>query len=250
MSMQWSRSRTSFSPAISVFALLAFCSTAAEPAPAQETRVVVPSDGWELIGDLVLPETTGRLPVVIMLNKADGDRRVYTDLANYLAEYGIASLRIDLPGHGDSTNLGEFVPYQRSPDPLIWDAERNIDDIVEFVREDDRLDAVRVAIVGASYSGEEMAEAGRLYGYVQAYVALSPGSFSEESIAGIDASRVPWLFVTSRDERHLQEIRARVAAESETVEQIIVPGTEHASRLLDDYPDLSPRIAVWLANRL
>jgi hypothetical protein len=39
--------------------------------------------------------------------------------------------------------------------------------------------------MGASYSGEELAEAGRIIGYVQAYVELSPGSFSDESIDGI-----------------------------------------------------------------
>jgi dienelactone hydrolase len=211
---------------------------------------VVPSDGWELVGDLVVPETAERPPVAIMLNRANGTRHEYEELAGYLADHGIASLRIELPGHGDSTNLGEFVPYQRSPDPIIWNSEQNVRDIVEYVRAMERLDPDRVALVGGSYSGEEMAEAGRLHGYVQAYVALSPGSFSDESIAGIDESGVPWLFVTARDERHLQEIRALVTAESETVEQIIVPGTEHASRLLGEYPDLSPRIAIWLANRL
>ena len=35
---------------------------------------------------------------------------------------------------------------------------------------------------------------------------LSPGSFSDESIASIDSSGVPWLFIAAREERFLQEI--------------------------------------------
>jgi dienelactone hydrolase len=215
-----------------------------------EITVTVASDGWNLVGDLNVPASGQQLPVVLMLNGAAGDRRVYADLARHLADAGIASLRIDLPGHGDSTNLGHFVPGERSPNPMIWDAERNISDVVRHLSADERFDAERIAAVGASYSGEEMAEAGRLHAYVAAYVALSPGSFSDESIAGIDQSGVPWLFVTSRDERHLQEIRAKVSGRSETVEQIILPGAEHASRLLEVYPELAERIAVWLAAHL
>ena len=129
---------------------------------------------------------------------------------------------------------------------MIWDAESSVAAAIEFLNSHDRIKAGRIAIVGASYSGEEMAEAGRLNGYAEVYVALSPGSFSDESINGIDGSGVPWLFVTSRDERFLQEIRAAVTGRSQTVEQIIVPGTGHASNLLDEHPGLPERIAVWL----
>ena len=95
-----------------------------------------------------------------------------------------------------------------------------------------------------------MSEAGRTFGYAQAYVALSPGSFSDESIEAIDASGVPWLFVAARDERFLQEITAAVRERSRTVELVVVPGTGHATNLLVEYPDLAERIAVWLARRL
>ena len=95
-----------------------------------------------------------------------------------------------------------------------------------------------------------MSVAGRVDGYAQGYVMLSPGSFSDESIAGIDASGVPWLFITSKNERHLKEITASVQARSERVELVIIPGTEHATRILDAHPDMAERIAVWLAQRL
>jgi dienelactone hydrolase len=185
-----------------------------------------------------------------MLNKAAGDRAAYEGMARALDDRNIASLRLDLRGHGDSTNLGTFVPGELSPHPMIWDAEKDVVAAVNYLKEHGRVDPNRIAVVGGSYSGEEMAEAGRIAGYAAAYVALSPGSFSDESIAGIDDSGVPWLFVTSRDEPHLQEIRRLVTETSVSVEQIITPGKNHASRLLGDFPDLNERIAVWLHSKL
>ena len=212
--------------------------------------VTISSDGWELIGDLVVPEADHPVPAVLMLNQAAGDRTSYTELANALEVRGIASLRLDLRGHGGSINKGRFVPGEQPRSSMIWDAESDVIAAIHFLAEIDAVDADRFAVIGASYSGEEMAEAGRMRGYMAAYVALSPGSFSEESIRGIDLSGVPWLFVTSRDERFLQDIRAAVSAQSSAVEQVIVPGTGHATNLLLDQPDLAERIAVWLESRL
>jgi len=214
------------------------------------TRVTIVSDGWELAGDLVLPSATARVAAALLLHRANGSRSEYEDLAAELAQRNIASLRIDLRGHGDSTNLGRFVAGEQPPSPLIRDAERDVMAAIAYLSSLESIDPGRIAVVGGSYSGEEMAEAGRLTAYAAAYVALSPGSFSDDSIAGIDDSGVPWLFVTSRDETYLQEIRAQVTASSRTVEQIIVPGDGHATRLLAEFPGLSERIAVWLAARL
>ncbi len=50
---------------------------------------------------------------------------------------------------------------------------------VNYLKEHARVDTTRIAVVGGSYSGEEMAKAGRIDGYVAVYVALSPGSFSD-----------------------------------------------------------------------
>jgi dienelactone hydrolase len=241
--------------ALAIALALCWSSTISQPAHGQssagnEMPVVVESNGWQLIGDLSLPESDDQVPAVLMLNQAAGDRTAYADLAHHLAARGIASLRLDLPGHGESINKGRFVPGERQRDPMIWDAEADVFSAYEFLAGHERIDTAKIAIVGASYSGEEMAEAGRLHGYAAAYVALSPGSFGDESVAGIDTSGVPWLFVTSRDERFLQEIRAAVTAQSESVEQIIVPGAGHASNLLSEHPDLAQRIAVWLDQHL
>ena len=212
--------------------------------------VRIESDGWILVGNLLVPGVHEPPPAVLMLNQAAGNREAYDRLARELASRGIGSLRLDLRGHGESTNLGPFVPGELSMDPKIWDAERDIIAALGFLKQNPNIDSTRIAVVGASYSGEEMAEAGRLSGYEDAYVALSPGSFSDDSIGGMDASGQPWLFVVSAEERFLQEITAEVRSRSRTVELIILPGSAHATDLLSAHPSLPARIAVWLETVL
>ena len=219
----------------------------------EETRVVIDSQGWQLVGDLRLPSSDNPLPVVLMLNKAAGDRTAYVELAEHLATRGIASFRLDLRGHGESTNLGRFVPSESdslSRKWLIEDSDIDVTAAHQYLKSLARIDSNRVGMVGSSYSGEEIAEAGRKHRYVRAYVLLSPGSFSEESILEIDSSGVPWLFIISNNERFLKEITASVQAQSKTVELIIAPGTEHATDILRAHPEMAERIAVWLEQQL
>lgn len=217
----------------------------------EEARIEIDSDGWRLVGDLLLPTSPQRLPAVLLLNRAAGDRRVYTTLASELARRGIATLRLDMRGHGESTNLGRFVPGDTTrSEEIIWNAEVDVIAATRYLRSHPRIDAERIGVVGASYSGEEMAEAGRIDGYARAYVALSPGSFSDESIEAIDASGVPWFFIVSKHERYLDEIAAAIQARSRTAEILYIPGDRHATNILLDRPDLAERTAIWFARIL
>jgi dienelactone hydrolase len=185
-----------------------------------------------------------------MLNQANGTRTAYADLAEHLADRGLASLRLDLRGHGESTNLGAFVPGASSRDPLIWDAESDVAAAHRYVRSHSQLAGLRVGLVGASYSGEEMTESGRTHGYGDAYVLLSPGSLSDESIGSMDSSGVPWLFIATREDPFLRDISSAIQAEAGTVEVNIVPGAGHGTEMLPAQPGMAERIAVWLAHRL
>jgi len=213
-------------------------------------RVIILNEGWRLVSDLRIPDADPPFPTVLMANKAAGDRTVYLDLGRRLAERGVASLALDLRGHGESVNLGHFVPGEVPRSPLIWDSESDILAAQEYLELDERLDATRLGMVAASYSGEESAEAGRIRGYASAYVLLSPGSLSDTSILAMDSSGVPWLFIASKEERFLQEITAAVQTQTRSVELILVPGASHATDLLQEYPDLADRNATWLTFKL
>ena len=215
----------------------------------RETRVEVASGEWKLAGDLVVPKSAEPVPAVLLLNKAAGNRHVYAGLASELADRGIASLRLDLRGHGESVNRGTFVPGNEGR-AMIAGTEADIIAACNHLRSLEGIDSSSIAVVGASYSGEEMMEAARIAGYADAYVALSPGSLSDESIRSIDSTGIPWLYIASRDERYLKEVTAAVLQMSHSAETLILPGTAHATRILESRPDIAVRIAVWLAARL
>jgi dienelactone hydrolase len=219
----------------------------------ESSRIEIDSDGWHLIGDLVIPDSTGDVPAALLLNQAAGNRIAYEDLARLLAARGIASLRLDLRAHGESTNLGQFVPGEadeQDREVMIWSAEADVKAAHEYLKSHEKIDTGRIAIVGASYSGEEMAEAGRLHDYAQAYVALSPGSFSDESIKSMDESGVPWLFIVSRQDRFLTNIVANVQSASENTEIVYLPGSVHGTDILELRMDVAERIVAWLVAKL
>ena len=220
------------------------------PANARETeRTVIESDGWALIGELQIPDRATAAPVVLMLNQAAGDRTPYGELAAELDERGIASLRLDLRGHGESTNLGAFNPQKitaKDRETMIWQADKDVIAARRFLQGHPALDANRIAIIGASYSGEEMAEAGRNSTHASAYVAISPGSFSGESIDEMDDSDASWLFIVSKNDPFLREIVANVREKTQSVEIVYLPGDRHATDILDSRPDMATRIAAWL----
>jgi hypothetical protein len=84
------------------FFLLLF--TAMMSARADDVRVEINSEGWTLVGDLTTPESTPLKAFALLLHKAAGNRNAYVTMAEAMAATGIASLRIDLRGHGDSNN--------------------------------------------------------------------------------------------------------------------------------------------------
>ena len=95
-----------------------------------------------------------------------------------------------------------------------------------------------------------MAAAARAGSKAGAYVALSPGSFSDQSAGDIDASATPWWFIASRDERFAQAVVAGIPDVSRTAEVTIVSGNAHASDILSPHFILNDEIADWFAARL
>jgi len=210
----------------------------------EESTVIVESDGWRLAGNLRLPEDTGEpVPAVVLLHGAARNREAYSELALQLASRGIASLRLDLRAHGESTNRGRFAPGEEGALALLEGTPRDVVAAHRYFETLGRIDAARIAFVGASYSGEAMAEAGRIHRKGRAYVALSPGSLSDESIAEIDPSGIPWLYVRSRDEIRVTEVTEAVQRNSHA-EIWIVPGSGHGSDLALRSADSTQRSRV------
>ncbi len=117
-----------------------------------ETFVSIRVDGQNVYGMLHLPDTpapTHGHPSVLMLHGFTGsrssDHRLMVLLSRYLATLGVASLRIDFRGSGDSQ--GDFSEMT---------AGREVEDTVEafaYLRQYPGLDPERVMLLGFSMGG-------------------------------------------------------------------------------------------------
>ncbi|HXV60970.1 MAG TPA: alpha/beta hydrolase [Vicinamibacteria bacterium] len=223
----------------------------------EDERVELESNGWRLVGEWRPAESDTELaPAALLLHRAAGSRAEYQELAEELAKRGVASLRLDLRGNGESDNLGRFEePYEENLRIL----EKTYEDIhvaLRWISARPGIDSDRRAAVGASYSGEAIAEALRQGGErIAAYVILSPGSFSDESIAAVDASGVPWLFIRTSEESEVSRefidaIFEALASQSKSAEVRVIEGAGHATRIFDEHPFIIEEIAEWLAERL
>lgn len=242
--------------------LLAQLFAGVTPVYAQDALVRIDSEGWSLVGDLTTPDAGPVRAFALLLHKAAGDRHAYVAMAESLAERGIASLRIDLRGHGDSVNLGAFDPelsrYLDEDDPaivrnfsLIRAGDRDIVSVMQWLQEQRHLSELPLVVVGSSYTGQEMVEAATETGFADIYVALAPGSFSEQSIAAIDASAVPWLFVRAEVELpFFPDLFAAIRSGSHTAEIWVLPGEGHATDLFAHNPELHLRLIEWIVERL
>jgi dienelactone hydrolase len=222
-----------------------------------DERVVLESDGWRLVGDWRrAPPESEPAPAALLLHRAAGSRREHVELAEALAKRGVDSLRLDLRGNGDSVNLGRFEePYAENLS-ILENTYEDIDVALRWIKAQPGVAKDRLAAVGASYSGEAIGEALRRGGErASAYVILSPGSFSDESIDAVDASGSAWLFIRTSEESEtslpfIDAVFEALASHSKSAEIRVIPGAGHATRIFEEHPFIVEEIAGWLAERL
>lgn len=213
--------------------------------------ITLHSDGWILKGDRY--DATGDAPkaVALLFHNAGKDRTHYKRFATKLADQGITSFAIDLRGHGESTNLDVFDWKVRKNFEINIEAWRDIVALMQLVKADPALADLPLVFVGASYSGEKMAEAARNHALPDLMVEFSPGSFSDASIAMIDPSDIPWLFIRAEKELpFFAPLFEAIRAGSKRAEIWLLPGEGHGMHVLHDRPDLEERLIQWITEKL
>jgi pimeloyl-ACP methyl ester carboxylesterase len=87
----------------------------------EERVVTFENEGMTMVSSLILPKTNKKCPLVIILNGFAGDRKedlipgtseyLWARLSRILAEQGLASLRIDFRGSGESEGEYEMTTF-------------------------------------------------------------------------------------------------------------------------------------------
>jgi len=109
-------------------------------------------DGWEIFGNLLLPDYEGKpAPGAVLLHSGRSDRYVFAGLERLLVREGFAVLNIDWRGRGKSTNKGKYFDLskeERANGKL--DARAAID----FLTSQNGVDRDRVGMVGIVHGAE------------------------------------------------------------------------------------------------
>lgn len=114
-----------------------------------EKYVEIKRDEQTLRGMLHVPDSTGKVPMVIILHGFADDRNeinfVHNELSRRLCEEGIASVRFDMYGSGESD--GSFE------DMTISSEIKDVYAMIDYVKSLSFVDTKRIALHGCSLGG-------------------------------------------------------------------------------------------------
>ena len=225
-------------------------------APVTRDMAITTPDGFKLQGTLTLPETSAKtkrkkLPVVILAHQFRSDRDGWAPLAEKLQAKGIATLALDLRGHGKSTQKGDAtvavtenfeesaktVGFDRIPDDLALAAA--------WVRKQPGIRPHRVALAGASVGANSVLLAAPKIHPV-AILALSPGGNPEGLAKAATRAHAATMAFGSDGEKYVIDALAALKPVP-GVHNRVFEGTDHGFAFLKDHVDV---MAVFLAEYL
>lgn len=143
--------------------------------PEPQTVKFESADKVEIVGTLYAAKTDDS-PGVLLLHQWQSDRKSFESFAARLQSRGISVLAIDGRGFGDSvkTTDGKTVTAGRD-EATVKSMLADVANAVKFLAADKRIDASRIAIVGASYGSSLAIIYAAQNTDVRAVALLSPG---------------------------------------------------------------------------
>ncbi len=239
------RARRLLAPLPALFLALPMLATEPSSTPMSFTT----ADGFTIKGTLTIP-TTGPThhPVVILAPQFRQTRDSFAPLAERLNARGIATLALDLRGHGESTDKGgttvavtddfaasaQAVGFDKIPSDLAQAAT--------WVRKQRGIDPRRVALAGASVGGFSVLEAAAKARPL-AILALSPaGSVAfgpgamEEVVGSVTKSGAATLVFAARDDDDAAKTAAALKA-APGVTELLFDGKDHGTAFFKEHAE-------------
>jgi alpha-beta hydrolase superfamily lysophospholipase len=120
--------------------------------------------GDELAGMLFLPESDGQAPVLIICHAAGEFKENYFEMCELLAGQGVATLAIDMHGHGESAGERYCVNMRQ------WVAD--VQAAIDFLLTHPRINGNKIGALGLSSGGTAILEAAVVDPRLKALVAM------------------------------------------------------------------------------
>jgi alpha-beta hydrolase superfamily lysophospholipase len=208
-------------------------------------------DGVNIVADWYpVPTTIG---VAILLHAMPLDRRSWVPFQQVLVKYGIASLAIDMRGHGESvlTAEGQKLDYKQFEDVQHQQTLNDIQAAVGWLV-NKKYDIDRIMLVGASIGAnlalfmlqQEPALAGA--------VLLSPGNYrgmnSVEDALYVKPHHALWAAGSDGDDPEAFEAAHKVVETAAADRKMFVPykNAGHGTHLFTSDPKLMDNLAAWM----
>ncbi len=209
------------------------------------------SDGVRLVGSFEpVAEARG---AALLLHMMPATKESWAPLQRLLAEKRIASLAIDLRGHGES--LGGPEGFRAFTDAEHQASRADVAAAADWLRERTGLGVGRLALVGASIGANLALEYAAAHPAVPAVVALSPG-LVYHGIAAMPAAnglarpqRV--ILAASDDDAYSADSVLKLAERTLAKAEVIrFAAAGHGTAMFEADPTLLGRVADWLAAAL
>ena len=229
---------------------LVFLSSALVLAGVPETRPMslTSPDGFVLKGTLTLPVRPGLRPVVVLAPQFQATRAGWKALGDRLTAAGIATLALDLRGHGESTlRAGQPVAvsadFMASAEAVGFDRiPGDLAQACAWVRRQPGIDGRRLGLAGASLGGFSV-----LMAMPQtrplAVLALSPagtGAFGPNAradlVRAVERGHAAVMVMASQDDTDAAANAAALGAVPGVYTRL-VPGEAHGFAYLDGQSD-------------
>ena len=256
-----------------------------------ETPVVFECKGQQLVGMLHLPEGRTRVPAALMLHGFGGTKseshRMFVKLSRALTSHGIATLRFDYRGCGDSAGNFEDLTIRSQ----VLDAN----EALRYLLRHKRVNTRRLALVGMSLGGAvaahvvarepdrfktlalwaPVAEGGDIldeFSTPDAVASLAQTGITEHwgNLVGVEfirqfaemkplrevaKSKCPVLLVHGSDDetvpsKHTDLYERAVQTGKRTVKKVIIPGADHTFSKLIWEQRLIKETVNWLSETL
>jgi dienelactone hydrolase len=218
-----------------------------------ETEVSFQSeDGWKLHGLLRLPEgasANAKVPVVVLVHGAKHDQQTYHFMAREIAKRGMASLRFDWRGKGNSSHA-TAAPDQ---DKVYLDVKAAI----QFLATQSAIDSSKMGAVAATAACVNTLQAGLGDPRVKTFVLLTALEPNPEVVRLFGSSNTPILSIASTEDNNYQ--RGSLAestrqiyklSKSKQSEFLLYDDAGRGSEMLKVKPELEPMILRWLSDKL
>ncbi|MFZ6015212.1 MAG: alpha/beta hydrolase [Patescibacteria group bacterium] len=212
-------------------------------------------DGVKIVGDWYPSPTT--IGVVILLHMMTNDRKSWAPFQQELVKNNIASLAIDLRGHGESveTKEGNKLDHKKFTDE---EHQRYLVDAASAVQwlEAKKYSQDRMMVMGASIGSNiaiwMLEERPRLNGAV----LLSPGNYRGiDAVEQADACKYHhalWAAGSDSDDPEAYDTAKSVIERAPAYRKVFKPykNSGHGIHLFTSDPKLMNELAVWIRESL